>query len=530
MNRILITDTLDDEAVALLAGKTDVVHLAGGDEAALLSLAAAADAILVRSGVRITRQVIEAAPRLRVIGRAGVGVDNIDLDAATERGIWVVNAPDSNSVAVAEHVFALMLALSRRLLGAAASVCRGEWRRGAYRGEELYGKTLGIVGLGRIGGRVAERARAFGMTVLAHDPYVAPSQAQSLGARLVPLNELLRESDYISLHVPATQGTDHLLGAAQLSQCKPGAYLVNCSRGNVVDEAALLSALDSGRIAGAGLDVFEHEPPTDSPLLRHPKVVATPHIGGMTREAQRGVALSAVEQVLDVLEGRPPSHPVNAPALSAEEQARLGPYLDLARRLGRFYGAIVGDPVVSVEMCYAGRAAEMKTAMVTAAALQGLLEGVSEIPLNLVNARLMALRRGISVSETTAPPVGAYSELVTLRINTDDGEHQLAGTIMHGRPYVVRIEDYWISFVPAGTLLYTEHTEQPGILGRMGTLLGERDVNISFVQVGRSARGGRGVMIVGIDDVMTIADLEQVRRLPSVAHARMVRLPPPAEL
>ncbi len=526
MYRVLMTDALDDEAIALLDGKAEIVRLAGGDQAALMNLAAETDAILVRSSVRITREVIEASPRLRVIGRAGVGVDNIDLDAATERGIWVVNAPDGNSVAVAEHVFALMLALSRRLVAAAASASRGEWRRGAYRGEELHGKTLGILGLGRIGSRVAERARAFGMTVLAHDPFVAPSQAQSLGARLVPLGELLRESDYISLHVPANQGTEHLLGEAQLSLCKPGAYLINCSRGNVVDEAALLAALDSGRIGGAGLDVFEHEPPTDSPLLRHPKVVATPHIGGMTREAQRGVALAAVEQVLDVLEGRPPSHPVNAPALSTEEQARLGPYLDLARRLGRFYAAIASDPVVSVEICYAGRAAEMKTALVTSAALQGLLEGVSEIPLNLVNARLMALRRGISVSETTAPPVGAYTELVTLRINTDDSDHQLAGTIMHGCPYVVRIEDFWINFVPAGTLLYTEHTEQPGILGRMGTLLGERDVNISFVQVGRSARGGRGVMIVGIDDVMSTADLEAVCRMPSVARARMVRLPP----
>lgn len=525
MNRVLITDPLDDEAVALLREKAEVVCLAGGDHAALLAQAPEADAIVVRSGARITREVIEAAPRLRVIGRAGVGVDNIDLDAATERGVWVVNAPDSNSVAVAEHVFALMLALSRRLLDASTSTACGEWRRSAFRGEELNGKTLGILGLGRIGSRVAERARAFGMSVLAHDPFVAPAQAQALGARLVPMSELLRQSDYVTLHVPAGEGTTHLICAGQLALCKPGAYLINCSRGSVIDEAALVAALDSGRLGGAGLDVFEREPPAGSPLLGHPGVVATPHIGGMTQEAQRGVAIAMVEQVLDVLDGRAPSHPVNAPALSPEEQARLGPYLDLARRLGRFYASIAQDPVVSVEICYSGRAAEMKTTLVTSAALQGLLEGVSEIPLNLVNARVAALRRGISVTETTAPSTGPYSELVTLRINTDDGEHQLSGTTMQGRPYVVRIKDFWINFVPAGTLLYTEHTEQPGILGRMGTLLGERNVNISFVQVGRSARGGQGVMIVGIDDVMSSEDLEAVCRLPSVARASLVRLP-----
>ena len=525
MNRVLITDPIDADALALLAGKAEIVELAGRGDRELIDLVAESDAVVVRSGAHITRSVIEAGTRLRVIGRAGVGVDNIDLVAATERGIWVVNAPDSNSVAVAEHVFALMLALSRRLLGASASLAQGEWRRSAFRGEELSGKTLGILGLGRIGSRVAERARAFGMTVIAHDPFVAPTQAQGLGVRLVALTDLLQESDFITLHVPAAEGTDHLLGTAQLAACKRGAYLINCSRGCVVDEVALLAALDSGQLAGAGLDVFEKEPPTGSPLLTHLRVVATPHIGGMTREAQRGVALATVEQVLDVLEGRAPSHPVNAPALSPEEQARLGPYLDLARRLGRFYNAIARDPVESVEICYSGRAAEMKTALVTSAALQGLLEGVSDIPLNLVNARVAALRRGISVTETTAPPVGPYSELVTLRINTDDGEHQLAGTTMHGRPYVVRIEDFWINFVPAGTLLYTEHTEQPGILGRMGTLLGERNVNISFVQVGRSARGGQGVMIVGIDDVMSSSDLDEVCRLPSVARARLVRLP-----
>ncbi|NPV09004.1 MAG: phosphoglycerate dehydrogenase [Anaerolineae bacterium] len=526
MPRVLLTDPIDDEAVALLAREAEVLQVPQGGDARLTELASGADGIIVRSGTRIAREVILSAPSLRVIGRAGVGVDNIDLEAATERGVWVVNAPDSNSVAVAEHVFALMLCLARRVLWAAESLARGEWRRASFRGEELNGKVLGIVGLGRIGRRVAERGRAFGMIVLAHDPFVAPAQAQAVGARLVPLAQLLRESDFVTLHLPSTTETDGLLGEEQLAACKPGAYLINCSRGSVVDEAALLRALDSGHLAGAGLDVFACEPPKDSPLVRHPAVVATPHIGGMTREAQRNVALAVAEQVLAVLQGRPPSHPVNAPALSPEEQERIGPYLDLARRLGRFYAAVAEHPVVSVEMCFAGQAVETGTTLITAAALQGLLEGVSDMPVNLVNARVAALSRGISVTETTSASASPYSELLSLTIRTDDGPHRLSGTILHGQPYIVRIEDFWITFIPAGTLLYTEHIEQPGILGRMGTLLGERNVNISFVQVGRSARGGRGVMILGIDDVLSQDDLGAVCQQPSVIRARLVRLPP----
>jgi D-3-phosphoglycerate dehydrogenase len=526
MARVILADPIDEEAISLLAQRVEVARMPDGSTAHPAEWAADVDGIIVRSGTRITREVIAAAPSLRVIGRAGVGVDNIDVEAATERGVWVVNAPDSNSVAVAEHVFALMLCLARRIIPASASLARDEWRRGAFRGEELNGKTLGIVGLGRIGRRVAERARAFGMTVLAHDPFVAPSQARSAGARLVPLGELLSGSDFISLHLPSTPETDGLIGEAQLTACKPGAYLINCSRGSVVDEEALLRALDSGHLAGAGLDVFATEPPTGSPLVRHPAVVATPHIGGMTREAQRNVALAVAEQVLDVLEGRPPAHPVNAPALSPEEQARVGPYLDLARRLGRFYAAVAEHPVVSVEVCFAGQAAEIGTTLITAAALQGLLEGASEGPVNLVNARVTALNRGITVTETTSASVGPYSALLSLTVRTDDGPHRLAGTILHGQPYIVRIDDFWITFIPAGTLLYTEHVEQPGILGRMGTLLGEMGANISFVQVGRSARGGQGVMILGIDDVLSPAGVAAVCDQPSVIRARLVQLPP----
>jgi D-3-phosphoglycerate dehydrogenase len=526
MARVLVTDDLDEQALAELRRQAEVQYRPGLTPAELLQAIADADALVVRSGTRVTRPVIEAGMRLRVIGRAGTGTDNIDVAAATERGIWVVNAPDSNSVAVAEHVFALMLALLRHIPAAGESLRRGEWKRSQFRGKELNGKVLGIVGLGRIGVKVAERARAFGMTVCAYDPFVAPGQAESLSVVPISLDELLRRSDIITLHVPAAADTQGLIGARELALCKPGAYLINCSRGSVVSGDALLQALDSGKLAGAGLDVFEREPPVGSPLLQHPKVVATPHIAGMTDEAQRNVALAVARQVLDVLQGRQPAFPVNAPALSPEQQARIGPHLDLARRLGKLYAGIAAAPTAAVEVSFAGQATELEPSLLTSAVLEGMLVGASDTPVNLVNARLIARNRGISVSETTSAESGPYASLISLVVGTPAGEHRLAGTVMQGQPYVVSIEDYPLLFIPAGTLLYTEHIEQPGILGRMGTALGDLGVNISFVQVGRHSRGGPGIMILGIDDAADGPVLAAVSQLPSVVRACMIRLPP----
>lgn len=526
MAKVFVADDLDAAAIALLRQHLEVQYRPGLSESELVEAVTDADALIVRSSSKVTHQVIEAGQKLRVIGRAGAGVDNIDLEAATERGLWVVNAPDSNSVAVAEHAFALMLALARKIPWAWQSLQKGEWKRSAFRGCELAGKSLGIIGLGRIGTKVAERARAFGMRALAYDPFIAPDRASAIGAELVSLEELLSQSDFISLHVPSSPTTVGLISERQLKLCKSSAFLINCSRGAVVDEQALLQALDSDRIAGAALDVFAQEPPHSSPLLQHPKIIVTPHIAGMTEEAQQNVALAVAQQVLDVLEGRQPRYPVNAPALSAEQQRRIGPYLDLARRLGRFYAAIASAPTVAVQLTCAGQAAEMETSLLMAALLEGLLAQVSETPVNLINARIIARNRGITVSETTSAQAGPYSSLLSLAVSTTDRRLCISGTIMHGQPYIVKIGDFWISFVPAGTLLYTEHVEQPGILGRMGTLLGDHGINISFVQVGRHTRGGRGIMIMGVDDVLSEGVLAAVAQLPSVVCARMVNLPP----
>lgn len=526
MPLVLVADDLEEGALELLRRRLEVRLRTGLSPQALLEEVSGCDGLIVRSSTRVTRAVIEAAPNLKVIGRAGAGVDNVDVEAATERGIWVVNAPDSNSIAVAEHVFALMLAMLRRLPTAWDSLRRGEWERGRFRGRELAGKTLGILGLGRIGSRVAERAAGFGMRVCAHDPFVSPEQAAHLQVELMPLAKLLATADIVSLHVPGSGTTTGLIGPQQLALMKRGAYLVNCARGAVVDEAALLQALDEGRLAGAAIDVFAQEPPRDNPLVRHPAVLATPHIAGMTEEAQQSVALAVAEQVLDVIEGRQPRYPVNAPALSPEQLARIGPHLDLARRLGRLYAQIAEEPIAAVEVALAGQAAEMETALIAAAALEGLLSQASELHANLVNARVLARNRGISVSETTRAQAGPYSSLVTLAITTPSRRHLLSGTLIHGQPYLAVLDDFAITFALAGALLYTEHIEQPGILGRMGTLLGDHGVNISFLQVGRRERGGRGVMILGVDDVLSPAVLQAVCKLPSVLRARMVCLPP----
>jgi len=526
MPTVIISDEIDPGAVAELRRHLEVQEAYGVGQAELSRIVSDADALIVRSGTRVTAEIINAGRRLKIIGRAGTGVDNIDVEAATERGIWVVNAPNSNANAVAEHVLGLMLALSRKVPWAWQSVWRGEWKRGAFRGRELAGKTLGVIGLGRIGRAVAAKGLALGMSVCGHDPFLSPERAKDMGVRLLPLEDVLARSDYTTVHVPGGPATAKMIGATELRLCKPGSYLVNCSRGTVIDEEALLDALDRGTLAGAALDVFAEEPPGNMRLVRHPKVIATPHIAGMTEEAQRDVALSVARQVIDVLAGNQPSNPVNAPALTPEQQQRLGPYLGLARRLGTLCAQILVGPVSSIHVTVAGAPVDSEPSLIAAAVLEGLLSHASVTPVNIVNARLVARNRGIAVGETIAPQPNPFASLVSVKVTTEEGDQTIDGTIMHGMPYVVRVHGFWITFVPAGRLLYTEHVEQPGILGRMGTLLGDAGINISFLQVGRHSRGGRGVMIVGVDDNVSEATLEAIRNLPSVLSARRVMLPP----
>jgi len=520
MKQILITEPLHPDALGILQEGGQTVERHGLSEEELVSLVSDFDALLVRSRTRVTAPVIQAGRRLQVIARAGAGVDNIDIPEATRRGVLVVNAPGANTVAVAEHTLGLILALARRIPEADGSMHTGHWEKGHLCGVELMGKVLGLVGLGRIGSAVAQRALAFGMQVLAYDPFVSVEHAEALRVRLVNFEELLQQADFLSVHAPATSHTKHLIGPGELAQMKPNARIVNCARGGIIDEVALAQALHEGKIAGAALDVFEHEPPWESPLLQAPNVILTPHLAGSTEEAQRNVGTEIAQDVVRVLGGEPPRHPVNAPFLAPEVLEALYPYVELAQRLGRLYAQLAGNHLQGLEIAYSGELAEQDTSLLRAALLVGLLEGASADPVNLVNAPLVAKSRGIAVEEHKTPATEHLTSLVTLKARTTAGERTLAGTVIRGEPHVVEIDGYFLDFVARGHLLFSEHTEGPGILGRVGTLLGAEGVNISFVQVGRKERGGLGLMVLGLDEPPTEEVMAKMLALPTIRSVR----------
>lgn len=523
---VVVADPVAEEGLALLLPHARLCVVAGqGDRALRLALREAAG-LLVRSETRVTADLLEGAEHLRVIGRAGAGVDTIDVSAATRRGIVVVNAPGGNAVAAAEHALALMFALARRVAGADASMKRGEWQRSAYVGVELTGKVLGLVGLGRVGTEVARRARGLEMRVVVHDPYVPDEHVRRLGCEPADLEALLAAADFVSLHVPLTDATRGLMDAGRLARMKPGAFLVNCARGDLVDGAALVRALDERHLAGAGLDVYGREPVgPDDPLPRHPRVIATPHLGASTVEAQTNVAVQVAQEVLAVLRGQPAQYAVNAPSVRAEEAEALRPYLALATMLGKLATQLADGRLRSAEVTYRGEIAERDITAVTAAAAQGLLEPISDTAVNLVNARLLAQQRGLDISETKSSSPEQYTSLVRLRLLTDRGATTVAGTISDGRPHVVEIGEYQLHLPPTpGYLLVTQHTDRPGIIGTVGTVLGQADVNISSMQVGREAPRGRALMLLSVDDPVPAEVVERLRTEANITYIKVIKL------
>jgi D-3-phosphoglycerate dehydrogenase len=547
MWRILVTEPVAEEGLDVLRGgaKLDIKTGLTTDE--LNRVIGSYDGLLVRSKTRVTADLISAGARLSVIGRVGTGVDNVDLDAATRRGIVVVNAPYGNTVSVAEHTLAMMLALARHIPRADASVRGGRWEKQALEGVQLRGKVLGIVGLGRVGGAVARRALGLEMRVICHDPLVTPERAAQMGVQWVPFEELLRSADVISLHLPDSHQARALIGERELALMKPSAYLINCARGSLVDADALCRVLQSGCLAGAALDVFAQEPPPDSPLLHGDRIILSPHLAGSTAEAQRDTAVEIAQQVLDVLAGRMPKYPVNAPALPPEELQQLGPYLDLARRLGAFCAQVMGNHLQTLEVACTGEQVGQRLDLLVSEALVGLLAGAAEEPVNWINAQWLARERGIAFAGRLEPEssAGGWANWIDLRVSSPASpgsagrlrtastvagdqcgaySHRVAGAVLRGEPHIVRVDDYWLDFVARGLLLVSEHIEQPGILGRMGTVLGNAGVNVHFVQVGRRERGGPGLLVCGLDDEPTLEVLNQVLSLPSIRSARMVKL------
>jgi D-3-phosphoglycerate dehydrogenase / 2-oxoglutarate reductase len=481
-------------------------------------------AIMIRSGSQITADVLEAAANLRIIGRPGVGVDNVDLDAATRRGVVVMNSPGGNLVSTAELTLALLLAVARNVPQADAAMKKERWERKAFAGVELHGKRIGVIGLGRIGREVAARCQKLGMEVVGFDPFVSQAVAETLGVRLLPLEDLLRGSDFLTLHTTLTPESRHLLGRDAFSRVKPGVRIVNAARGELIDEAALLEALESGRVAAAALDVHAHEPPEDWALARHPRVVATPHIGAATAEAQERVGTDIAVQVRDYLKGGVIQHAVNFFSLSGDLYDQVKPAIDLADRLGLFLGQVCPGSFERIEIGLYGDFRELDVKPVLAAAVAGALR--PSVPaITLVNARSLAQERGIEVLESTSSARLAFANLMAVRLKTSECDLSVAGTLF-GRslPRLVDVDGVEVDAIPQGRLLMVRNDDTPGVVGHIGTLLGARAINIARMTVGRKPGSGRAVMLIEVDNEVPPDVLAEVRAIPGVREARSINL------
>lgn len=522
--RVLVADPIAEDGLDILRQRLPVDVKTGLTEDQLVGTIGDYQALVVRSGTTVTARIIAAADQLQVIGRAGVGVDNIDVDAATQRGILVVNAPDGNTIAAAEHTIAMMMALARHIPFADCSLRTGHWERRQFMGVEVTGKTLGVVGLGRIGREVVRRGRGLQMDVLAYDPYVSNEQAQRLGIKICGLEELLCSSDFVTVHVPLTEDTSSMIGSHELELFKPTASVINCARGGIIDEAALHAALEADQLAGAALDVFKDEPPLNNPLVNHPKVIVTPHLGASTREAQVAVAVDVAQQILDVLDGRPAAHPVNAPFVPPETQAQLVPFCEVAEKLGSIASQLVDHRLSQVRIAYAGELAEMDTSLLRALVIKGLLQGVTEARITSVNANLIARERGLRVTEEKGSDAGHFANLITLSFDDNGHSRVLSATIMRGEPYIVRIDRYWLDFIARGYQLLIYHRDRPGMIGSVGQITGEADINIAFMAVGRLAARGEALMALTLDEPTTPEIRAQIESLPDVYRTRLLRL------
>jgi D-3-phosphoglycerate dehydrogenase len=502
--RVLVSDPISESGLAPLRRDPAIAVEVRTDltPQQLIDVIGEYDALLVRSATQVTGDVLRAGTKLRVVARAGVGVDNIDLPAATNQGIIVVNAPTGNVVAAAEHTVALLMALARQIPQADAHVRGGAWKRSQFMGVEVRNKTLGLVGLGRVAQEVARRAQGLAMTVIAYDPYVTAEYAERIGVTIVPLETIISDSDFISVHVPLTESTRDLISSDAFAHMRRGVRILNVARGGIINEAALAKAVEEGIVAGAALDVFESEPlPADSPLRGNPRIILTPHLGGSTVEAQEQVAEDVAVQVVDVLNDRPARYAVNAPIIPPKDLEFLVPYIDLAERMGLFIKQMDQHGIADVEVTVHGNLAEFDLAYIRAGFIKGLLSGITEQRVNLVNAPLLAERRGMKLMERRSHEHDApYENMLELRATLGHNRWSVRGAVLQGEPHIVAINDLWVDFPAAGNILLTSHQDRPGIVGRVGTVLGENDINISFMHLGRRGPRTEAIMALGIDE------------------------------
>ena len=526
MPKVLVADPIAQDGIDLLAPHAQVDVRLGLPAEELIAAIGEYDALIVRSETQVTAEVIEAGKKLQVIGRAGVGVDNIDLQAATRRGILVVNAPLGNTISAAEHAIGLMLALARHIPAASASLREGRWERKRFLGVEVRGKSLGVVGLGQVGSEVARRARGLEMHVLGYDPFVSEERAHVLGVEMISFKDLLKRADFISLHTTLTPDTRHLIGEQQLKLVKPSVRIINTARGQLIEEEALTRAIEEGRVAGAAIDVFSQEPPpADSVLLKNDRILVTPHLGASTAEAQERVAIDVAEQILSIFKGEPALYAVNAPLISAETMSVIAPYLDVAVKTASLVTQLCEGQLEKVEIEYLGEIASFDVTPLKAAIIRGLLAPISEENVTIVNANLVAEHRGLRVSERKGPYEGIYANLINVRLTTNECVTSAAGTMAPDGPHVVFLNDFWVDIPPGDIyLLICENEDRPGTIGAIGSYLGQNDVNISFMRLGRKEVRGHALMVLGLDDRVTAAQLEEIQRLPHIFSARLARI------
>lgn len=524
MPKVLIADELSPAAVAIFKDRGVTVDVKPGlkpDE--LIAIIGDYDGLAVRSATKVTQKLLEAAQNLKVVGRAGIGVDNIDVPAATARGVCVMNTPFGNSITTAEHAVAMMMALTREIPQANASTHAGKWEKSKFMGVELYGKALGLIGCGNIGSIVADRAQGLKMKVIAYDPFLTPARAVDLGVEKVELDDLLARADFISLHTPLTDQTRNILDAKALGKCKPGVRIVNCARGGLIDEQALKTALDSGHVAGAALDVFLTEPAKENPLFGHPRLVATPHLGASTNEAQENVALQVAEQMSDYLLLGAVTNALNMPSITAEEAPKLRPYIKLAEQLGGFAGQLTQSGLKKVVVEYEGHAAGLNTRPLTAIVLEGLLRPLLS-SVNMVNAPIIAKDRGIEIAEIKHDRPSDYQTLMRVTVTTENQTRDLTGTLFADRkPRVVSVKGIAVEAELGPHMLYVTNEDKPGFIGALGSALGAAGINIATFHLGRLAEGQEAIALIQVDSAVPPAIIASIAKIPGVRQAVALR-------
>jgi D-3-phosphoglycerate dehydrogenase len=523
--KVLVADPLAPEGMESLKAMTEVDVKLGLKPDELISCIGEYDAIIVRSETQVTADIIKAGKKLQIIARAGVGLDNVDVNAATQQGVMVVNAPTGNTVAAAEHTLALMLALARNVPQAHGQLKAGKWNRKEFTGVELRNKTLGVIGLGNVGSNVAVRAKSFEMRLIGYDPFASQDYASTIGVTLVPLEQLYKEADFITLHLPLTPQTKGMIGAKELGMMKKNVRIINVARGGLIDDEALVKAIEEGRAAGAAVDVFPQEPCTDSILFKNDKIVVTPHLGASTKEAQTNVCIDVVDQILDVLNGKPARFAVNVPQIAPELLEILRPYMDVAIVVGKMAGQLMTGQLKSLKLKFSGEIAQYDTSALKAAILSGLLDTVSEERVTLVNAVVLAQQRGLKISEQKELEVQNYASLISLEVVHTGGTIDVAGTVLRDETHIVRVNQFWLDIVPSGGyFLLCYHTDQPGLIGAVGTITGKSNINISAMQVARLEKRGDALMILSLDEPAGDEHIKQILNIKGISAVKLVKL------